>query len=72
MKKYLLAFLSVFLCSPIQAGDKNTYKQDVSLWYEAFDKHDPAILDKILSENWYESPSEPGTKSLYENLTGRP
>ena len=38
------------------------YKKDVALWYEAFDKHDPAILDKILSENWSESPTEPGTK----------
>ena len=62
MRIYFLAFLSCILCSCAPAETTTMYKKDVALWYEAFDKHDPAILDKILSENWYESPSEPGAK----------
>ena len=37
------------------------HEKNVSRWYEAFDTHDPAILDRILSDNWRESPFEPGT-----------
>ncbi|MGH8066616.1 MAG: ester cyclase [Candidatus Entotheonellia bacterium] len=62
MKASLLTFLGLILCSPAVAGEENMYKKDVALWYEAFDKHDPAILDKILHEDWQESPSEPGTR----------
>jgi steroid delta-isomerase-like uncharacterized protein len=63
MKTYsTVIFLSLILCSSLQAGDKNVHKKDVALWYEAFDMHDPTMLDKILSESWRESPSEPGSK----------
>ena len=41
---------------------KNSNKKNASLWYEAFDKHDPVILDNILSETWYESPGENNDK----------
>ena len=61
MRVCLLAFLCCIPCSCTPAESTNMYKKDVALWYEAFDRHDPAILDKILSENWSESPTEPGT-----------
>ena len=42
----------------------NTYtstpKKDVTLWYEAFSKNDPALLDRILGENWVDIPGPPG------------
>jgi steroid delta-isomerase-like uncharacterized protein len=38
------------------------YKEDVALWYKAFDSHDAAILDTILSEQWQESPTQAGIK----------
>src|SRR5260370_7092082 len=62
MKTYALVFLVVMVSSTSKAGDMDNYKKYVALWYEAFDRHDPATLDRILSENWKESPSEPGTK----------
>jgi steroid delta-isomerase-like uncharacterized protein len=62
MKLLLPSLVAVFLSSILQAADNTTYRKDVALWYKAFDKHAPAILDTILSENWYESPTEPGTK----------
>ena len=37
------------------------YKKVAALWYEAFSKRDPTILDKILSEDWVDIPSAPGT-----------
>jgi steroid delta-isomerase-like uncharacterized protein len=51
-------FLMFIACKNKMEETKNINKKNASLWYEAFDKHDPTILDKILSETWYESPSE--------------
>jgi len=34
--------------------------RDVTLWYEAFDKNDPALLDEILSKEWVDIPAPPG------------
>jgi steroid delta-isomerase-like uncharacterized protein len=56
--------------------DMTTYKKDVALWYEAFSKNDPAILDRILSENWVDIPAPPdmppgpaGVKPILAQLT---
>ena len=37
----------------------NNYKNQVTLWYEAFSKNDPAILDQILSPDWRDIPAAP-------------
>lgn len=50
MKTYLLIFLGLLLCSPTHAEARNTYKKDVTLWYEAFNTKDPVLIDRILSE----------------------
>ena len=34
--------------------------KDVALWYEAFNRKDPALLERILSENWVDIPPAPG------------
>ena len=64
MKTYLLILLSLMAWSAVDAEDKkenmNDYKQDVRLWYEAFTKKDPTLLDKILHETWVDIPSPPG------------
>lgn len=63
MRKYLLIFSSVILCSCThmkEMKDMNTYKKDVTLWYEAFSNNDPVLIDKILSENWVDTPPAPG------------
>ena len=71
MKRHLLIMLGLILCSCSYAQDGNTkrkegmsdYKQQATLWYEAFSKGDPTILDRILSEDWVDIPSSPGTPS---------
>jgi hypothetical protein len=35
--------------------------KDVTQWYEAFDKHDPSLLDRILDENWVDIPAAPAS-----------
>ena len=68
MRAYLLTLLCLILCSCTQTdgmntnkkGAMNTYKKDVTLWYEAFNMKDPALLDRILSENWVDIPTAPG------------
>jgi steroid delta-isomerase-like uncharacterized protein len=34
--------------------------KDVTLWYEAFNRKDPSLLDSILSEGWTDIPAAPG------------
>ena len=84
MKTYLLTLLCFTAGSLVNAEDKNTnknedmntYKKTVTLWYEAFTRKDPALLDQILHETWVDIPSPPGTapgpkgvKSLFTRLT---
>jgi steroid delta-isomerase-like uncharacterized protein len=69
MKTYLLTLLYFAAGSLVNAEDNstnknedmNTYKKTVTLWYEAFTKKDPALLDQILHETWVDIPSPPGT-----------
>ena len=49
MRTAVLTLLCFLLCSYAHAEDMSTYKQDVTLWYEAFNTKDPALLDNILS-----------------------
>src|SRR5881397_1601236 len=39
--------------------DMNDYKKQATLWYEAFSKNDPTILDRVLSKDWVDIPSAP-------------
>jgi steroid delta-isomerase-like uncharacterized protein len=65
----LLSLLGLIVCLSTYAQGGNTkrnedmtdYKKQATLWYEAFSKKDPAILDKILSEDWVDIPSPPDT-----------
>ncbi len=82
MKNLLLIALVLILCPSIHAQDKgahkkegmNNYKKDVTLWYEAFNKKDPSLIDKILSETWVDIPAAPGQptgpQGVKEALTG--
>src|SRR5437764_3930841 len=68
MKTYLLTLLYFAAGSLMNAQDNNTnknedmntYKKTVTLWYEAFTKKDPALLEQILHETWVDIPSPPG------------
>ena len=67
MRTHLLLTLGLILCSCIYAQDGNTKrkenmnncKEQATLWYEAFSKNDPTILDRILSEDWRDIPAAP-------------
>ena len=54
----LFAVLGLAICSPAHAEERD--KKDVTLWYEAFNKNDPTLLDRILSEEWVDIPAAPG------------
>jgi steroid delta-isomerase-like uncharacterized protein len=60
MKKCLLIMLGMILCLPVRAEDRSAMMNDVTLWYEAFNKKDPAVADRILSETWIDIPAAPG------------
>jgi steroid delta-isomerase-like uncharacterized protein len=67
MRTQLVVLFGVALCSLAHAEDgitngkaaMNTYKKDVTLWYDAFSKNDPLLLDRILDENWVDIPAAP-------------
>jgi steroid delta-isomerase-like uncharacterized protein len=40
--------------------ERNSDKDLVAMWYQAFDRKDPHLLDQILSEDWVDIPSPPG------------
>src|SRR5438477_12153518 len=69
MKTYLLTLLYFAAGSLVNAEDNNTnknedmntYKKTVTLWYEAFTKKDPVLLEQILHEDWVDIPGAPGT-----------
>src|SRR2546423_14445865 len=57
---YLLFLLGVMMIGPdADAVDARADKKNVSLWYDAFSKKDPALLDRILSTNWVDIPPAP-------------
>jgi steroid delta-isomerase-like uncharacterized protein len=60
MKKYLPIMVGLILCLPVHAQDRSTIMKDVTLWYEAFNKKDPALVETILSESWVDIPAAPG------------
>lgn len=66
-RSLIVAGLILFSCAYAQDGntkrkkEMNDHKKQATLWYEAFSKKDPAILDRILSEDWVDIPSSPGT-----------
>ena len=59
MRTSVLTLLCFVLCAYAHAEDMSTYKKDVTLWYEAFTKKDPALLDRILSAHWVDIPAAP-------------
>jgi steroid delta-isomerase-like uncharacterized protein len=60
MKTCLLTSLCLLLCSCTHMKTQNTYKHDVTLWYEVFNTKNPAVLDRILSTDWVDIPPAPG------------
>jgi steroid delta-isomerase-like uncharacterized protein len=74
---FLLFLLGVMMIGPdAHAADAHANKKNISLWYDAFSKKDPALLDRILSKNWVDIPPAPdqppgpaGARQILMDLT---
>jgi steroid delta-isomerase-like uncharacterized protein len=71
-----VALPAVTMFFSAEAADRNSYKKIVTLFYQAFDKNDPALLDKVLSDGWIDIPPAPkqppgpaGAKQILSELT---
>jgi len=47
------------MISPGHAAESSAAKKTATLWYQAFDRNDAALLDKILSDKWIDIPPAP-------------
>jgi steroid delta-isomerase-like uncharacterized protein len=63
MKKYVLITMGLFLWLPVQGQERSSVVSDVSIWYDAFNKRDPALAQQIMSEDWIDIPAAPGQPS---------
>src|SRR2546430_11516865 len=57
--KRLIALLGVVLTIAVNAQERSAVAKDVALWYEAFHKNDPSLLDRILAPQWVDIPPAP-------------
>jgi steroid delta-isomerase-like uncharacterized protein len=55
----LLSLIGQIMFTSADAADRNTYKKTVTLWYDAFDKKHPKLLDRVLSADWVDIPPAP-------------
>ena len=78
MKLLCVSFLlGMMMIGPgAHAADARAHKKDVLLWYDAFSKKDPALLERILSIDWVDIPPAPnqprgpaGAKQILVELT---
>ena len=76
MKPLLALFAFVLSASAFGQQSTSRLKEDVRLFYEAFNRNDPALLDKILSKSWVDIPPAPnqpagpeGAKQILSELT---
>jgi steroid delta-isomerase-like uncharacterized protein len=60
MKKLFLILPALFLWFHAYADNKDINMTPATLWYEAFDKNDPGLLDQVLSPAWVDIPPAPG------------
>ena len=60
MKKYLLIAVGLTLCLPAYGQERSVVMNDVTLWYDAFNKRDAALAQQVMSEDWVDIPAAPG------------
>ncbi|WP_458369743.1 ester cyclase [Pseudomonas fluorescens] len=53
----ILCLVALCTTSWVNAEQVSHYQQDVELWYAAFDKNDPSLIDRILSDDWTDIPA---------------
>jgi len=60
MKKFLLIAIGLILSLPVHGQERSAVMNDVTIWYETFNKRNAALAEPVMSENWVDSPSAPG------------
>src|SRR5919106_1709694 len=60
MKLRLIALLAAVLSIAASAQERSAVANNAALWYDAFHKNDPSLLDRILAEQWVDIPPAPG------------
>ncbi len=56
----LAVSIVTLLCGSCAHAQSNSNRADVAMWYDAFAKNDPALIDKIVAANWEDIPPAPG------------
>jgi hypothetical protein len=64
MKKFLLIAVGLILSLPVHGQEKRDIMNDVSIWYEAFNKRNAALAEQVLSDDWIDVPAAPGQPSV--------
>src|ERR1700730_13850242 len=60
MKNHLLIAVSLMACLPVHGQERSHIVRDITIWYDAFNKRDPALAQQIMSEDWIDIPAAPG------------
>ena len=58
--KRLIVLIAAVLSIGAGAQERTAVANNVTLWYDAFHKNDPSLLDRILAEQWVDIPPAPG------------
>ena|SRR5437016_13663011 len=56
----LLLITALVLTFSVHAQDGSMAMRNVTLWYEAFNKRNVGLVEKVLSETWVDIPPAPG------------
>jgi steroid delta-isomerase-like uncharacterized protein len=60
MKKFPLTAIGLILSLPVHGQERRAVMNDVTVWYEAFNKLNAALAEPVMSENWVDIPAAPG------------
>ena len=60
MKKFLLIAVGLILGLPVHGQERSAIMNDVTIWYEAFNKRNAALAEQVMSADWVDIPAAPG------------
>jgi hypothetical protein len=65
MKTFPLIAIGLILSLPVHGQERSAVMNDVTIWYEAFNKRNAALAEPIMSENWVDIPAGPGRRPVH-------
>jgi steroid delta-isomerase-like uncharacterized protein len=60
VKNFLLIAVGLILSFPAHAQERSAIMNDVTIWYEAFNKRDVSLAEQVMSGDWVDMPAAPG------------